>query len=407
MAMMALRVSVRVRRFTSWRWLVLLFSSHSRRVLLVTREYTQDGAGRYLDSICQMLQRHGYEIHVVQYMSQRGQISRFWDKEFYVKRPSSGSDAIASEPPDSYVGAGLQEFVGSLTRRMQFDMVLANYVFLSGALAGVPPAIPRLIITYDVFTDHKQRLARSRGESAAPGVPLNARQEAMGLSRADLVIAITDDDRRYFVEQLKQSRVMTLPFIPAFRPLPLRSTARKNAVINVGFIGSSNRPNVDAVMAFINACDEHVGFSLLVGGKVCDSLRSMVLPGCVQLLGRQLSVKEFYKQCHLIINPDMFHSGQKVKTVEALAYGMPLICTATAASGLPAISRYHQAESAEACVQLVKGVAGEPNCLHALRQESICLYRRLHEQYHERIAGDLIGTVDAIRALKSNQNRFN
>ena len=83
--MTALRASVRVRRFTRWRWLGLLFSSNPRRVLLVTREYTQDGAGRYLDFICEMLQRHDYEICVVQYTPHRGQISRFWDKEFYVK----------------------------------------------------------------------------------------------------------------------------------------------------------------------------------------------------------------------------------------------------------------------------------------------------------------------------------
>ena len=405
--MTALRASVRVRRFTRWRWLGLLFSSNPRRVLLVTREYTQDGAGRYLDFICEMLQRHDYEICVVQYTPHRGQISRFWDKEFYVKALSGANDAVAIEQPDRDIDATLPEFVGNLTRRMQFDMVLSNYVFLSGGLVDVDPSIPRLIITYDVFTDYRQRLASSRGESAAPGLPLNARQEAMGLSRADLVIAITDDDRRYFVERLKQASVMTLPFIPAFQPLPPRSIARKNALINVGFLGSANRPNVDAVLEFINACNEPVGFSLLVGGKVCDSLRSIVLPGFVQLLGRQLSVREFYKQCHLIINPDMFHSGQKIKTVEALAYGMPLICTVTAASGLPAISRYHQAESAEACLHLVTEVASAPESLRSLRQESNCLYRRLHEQYHEDIGRDLIGTVETIHAVKSNRVRVN
>jgi glycosyltransferase involved in cell wall biosynthesis len=354
-----------------------------------------------------MLQGNGYQIYVVQYTPHRGQVSRFWDKEFHVKMPPRGNATSDMEPPDWDISAALPEFVARLSSRMQYDMVLASYVFLSGALAGVAPTIPTLIITYDIFTDHKQRFARMRGESAAPGVPLNARQEAMGLSRADLVIAITDDDRRYFVEQLKQTRVMTLPFIPSFQPLPPRSAARKNTVINVGFLGSSNRPNVDSVLAFIKACDKHVKFSLLVGGKVCDSLEGMVLPGCVQLLGRQLSVKEFYKQCHLIINPDMFHSGQKVKTVEALAHGMPLICTVTAASGLPAASRYHQAESAEACFHLVEEVATAPDCLHSLRQESILLYRRFREQCHESTASDLIGAVETIRALKSNQARLN
>jgi glycosyltransferase involved in cell wall biosynthesis len=400
--MMAMRLGVRAQRVASWRNIRRVFDPRSRRVLLLVQEYTQNGTGRYLDSICDMLQRHGCKIVVVQYVHQRGQISKFWDKDFFVERPIPDAPAPGAEQPDKLISSALLQFVRKLTDHIDFDMVVASYVFMSGALIAVPPSVPRLIIAYDVFTDRRQRLAMSRGISAPAGLPLTASQEARGLSRADLVIAITDHDRRFFVDRLKQPKVITLPFVPPPAPLKLRTVHGGGAPINVGFLGSAHQPNADAILAFVNECKDFSGFSLLIGGKVCDHLHDVELPEKVQLLGRQLSAKAFYKRCHLIINPDMFDSGQKVKTVEALAYGMPLICTSTAAAGLPTGSHYHQASSTRECVELVKEVAGDMSRLQLLQQESISLYRQFHSNYGDRIVGQLIGTVDSIRKAKAN-----
>jgi glycosyltransferase involved in cell wall biosynthesis len=283
-----------------------------------------------------------------------------------------------------------------MTRRLAVDVVVVNYVFLSEALVDIDPALVKIIITHDVFTDRQT----IRGGTATPGIPLTAQQESMGLSRADLLVAITDDDRRFFAGRLNQPDVITLPFIPRFQPLRPREGSGAGSVLTVGFLGSAHWPNISAIRAFIAAGNEQAGFSLLIGGKVCDSLRHAALPGYVQLLGRQLSVEWFYRRCHLIVNPDMFQSGQKVKTVEALAYGMPLICTLTAASGLPSTSRYHQAESADACFHLVEEIVRQPERLELLRQESITLYRNLREHYLESSGGGLIGAVERKRAVK-------
>ena len=222
------------------------------------------------------------------------------------------------------------------------------------------------------------------------------------MSRADIVVAIADQDRRFFVDRLKQPKVLTLPFVPPPAPLKVRPIHGGGAPINVGFLGSAHQPNADAILAFVKECKHFPGFILLIGGKVCDHLQDVELPEKVQLLGRQLSVKAFYKRCHLIINPDMFYSGQKVKTVEALAYGMPLICTSTAAAGLPTCSRYHQAGSAQECVKLVEEVAGDMSRLHLLQQESISLHRQFYSHYGERIVEQLIETSDSIREAKAN-----
>lgn len=398
--MKALRVGVRARRVFAWRQFALLFSSRSRRVLLVTGEYSQNGSSRYLDCICDTLRRHGYEIYAVQYIPDRGQISRFWDKEFYIKRLAHGKGGQGAGFTEKDIGSALPEFLRNLTHRLDFDIVVANYVFLSWVLVDIDPNLFKMIITHDAFTNRKNM----SDDISNTGIPLRAQQESMGLSRADLVVAITDDDRHYFVEQLNQAEVITLPFIPRFCPTRPRGGSGKKSAIIVGYLGSAHWPNVDAVRTFIAAGDDSVGFSLLVGGKVCDSLRDIALPPYVQLLGRQLSLKRFYDRCHLIVNPDSFRSGQKIKTVEALAYGMPLICTLTAASGLPSTSRYHQAESAEACFRLVEEVARHPECLGSLRQESITLYWRLYERYLEDIDGGFIGAIDRARAVKSGSD---
>jgi len=390
----ALRVGLRVRKAVGRRQLARLFSSQSRRVLLVTGEYSQNGSSRYLDYICDIMQQHGYEIYALQYMPNRGQISRFWDRDLYLERSPDRRSGLRVGLPHRATGSVLSEYVRDMTSRLEFDVVVANYVFLSEALVDIDPTILKVIITHDVFTDRQTM----RDSGSTPGTPLSAQRESIGLSRADLLVAITDDDRRYFVERLNQPHVITLPLIPHFQPLRSRVSSRKGSTLTVGFLGSAHWPNVNAIRAFIAASGESAGFSFLVGGKVCDSLRETELPVYVQLLGRQLSVKWFYRRCHLIVNPDMFQSGQKVKTVEALAYGMPVICTRIAASGLPSTSRYHQAESAEACVNLVEEIARQPERLELLRQDSIALYRSLSEHYLEGFGAELIGSVERNKA---------
>jgi glycosyltransferase involved in cell wall biosynthesis len=83
---------------------------------------------------------------------------------------------------------------------------------------------------------------------------------------------------------------------------------------------------------------------LLIAGKICDWFNLVdgraesLLRNRVRLLGPVDRLEDFYSQVDLAINPVQFGTGLKIKNVEALAYGKPLVSTASGAAGMsPAV----------------------------------------------------------------------
>jgi hypothetical protein len=72
-----------------------------------------------------------------------------------------------------------------------------------------------------------------------------------------------------------------------------------------------------------------------IGGSVCEAIEDLASEPHVQLMGRYDEPREFYSECDLIINPMLRSTGLKIKTVEAVSLGMPLLSTSHASEGLP------------------------------------------------------------------------
>ena len=70
----------------------------------------------------------------------------------------------------------------------------------------------------------------------------------------------------------------------------------------------------------------------LVAGGVCESVRQP--PPGVELRGRVASLDGLYADTHLVINPMRTGTGLKIKCLEALSYGKPLVTTAVGAAGM-------------------------------------------------------------------------
>ena len=51
--------------------------------------------------------------------------------------------------------------------------------------------------------------------------------------------------------------------------------------------------------------------------------------------------KDFYQNMDIILNPNIGGSGLKIKSIEALAFGKPLIATHDAMIGIPTTQHYH------------------------------------------------------------------
>jgi glycosyltransferase involved in cell wall biosynthesis len=157
-------------------------------------------------------------------------------------------------------------------------------------------------------------------------------------------------------------------------------------------MASGHYPNVVAIKNLIESLSrrEH-NIRLNVTGTICGALDELELPKFVKVLGFCESLEEFYASCDLIVNPDELLSGMKVKCLEALSFGAPLVSTKAGMEGIQTSKSYHQLESADECAEFISLL--DKSSLTSMAKDS----QRVFEAFNDRY--DLESTLKAV--LKS------
>ncbi|MBB5694015.1 glycosyltransferase [Muricoccus pecuniae] len=279
---------------------------------------------------------------------------------------------------DDWFPPEVEAAVAEIAASAPYDLVLVEYVFLSRALDLFPPGTLRVLDTHDVFADRHRRLQ-------ALGLPVGffhttPEEEARGLGRADLVLAIQDDERQLF-EEVTEAPVVTLGFMPEVAPLDRR--ARDG--LQIGYLGSGNPLNGHALTRFLEAVEpESLEATVQVAGgasRYAEPARPGLLP-----VGAVERPADFLAGLDLVVNPHEGGTGLKIKTVEALAHGLPVIGTAEAFLGLGARAPFHAAADAVATAGFVRRWARDPGFRIEVARESAALARRYAREVRRQIA---------------------
>lgn len=213
-----------------------------------------------------------------------------------------------------------------------FDAIIIEYIHNSYFLKYINPDILTFLDIHDIVSKRNEALSMLKPDHGLFTLPSDIEIELF--KYFDYVLAICKPDYDYLISIIGREKTILSPHAPQIIKSPLAAEVK-----NVSFIGSEYLPNVDAITFFIQNCwpqiNEENDLILNVYGKVCGSLQleeddSIILKGYVHSLG------EIYKNCDIVINPVRFGSGIKIKNLEALAYGKPLITTTHGARGLEA-----------------------------------------------------------------------
>lgn len=248
---------------------------------------------------------------------------------------------------DDWCDARLAEQVGLLQRRWRYDAVLVNYVWMSAVLEAVPGAFG-IIDTHDLFGD-RHLVARQAGIDPSWFFTTVA-EEGRGLDRAGLVLAIQAEEAG-MLRQRTAAEVAVLGHMPALHFLEGRSPASPRAPF--GYLGSANPWNIASLRALDAALAEAPGLPWLVAGRILQR-------GDLALRTRPLRMPavrqpgDFYAAVGCVLNPMVPGTGLKIKTVEALAHGRPVLGTSWAFSGLPVRHPGHGAADMPAMVGLMR-----------------------------------------------------
>jgi glycosyltransferase involved in cell wall biosynthesis len=158
------------------------------------------------------------------------------------------------------------------------------------------------------------------------------------LSRADIVIAIQENEKRYFNNILDSNHyIITIGHhVKLNKPANDRNIHRK-----LLFIGTAIETNIDGMNRFVQNIlpdlrKEMPLLELIVVGNICDRISDS--PGCIKL-DEIKEIDRIYEDADIVIAPIFFGMGLKTKVVEALGYGKPVIATTHASEGLEKLTK--------------------------------------------------------------------
>jgi glycosyltransferase involved in cell wall biosynthesis len=225
-----------------------------------------------------------------------------------------------------------------------------NHVFTLGfmrrlrqELGQFSHGVPLLVETHDVQSE----VLRDRNErNPWTGRPdkLNSllRAELSHLKVADVLIHLSVDDERFFSKKLPQKPQLLVRPLIADAFVEAVAAATKIEPIDILLVGTGYQANSEAVEWFLTSVWPLIArqrFTLCIVGAVKYFLQLSrpelhdQFRNC--FVGPVADLAPYYRTARCVIAPMRSGGGISVKTIEALALGMPFIGTTKAYRGLP------------------------------------------------------------------------
>jgi hypothetical protein len=302
--------------------------------------------------------------------------------------PQQGSAAMARQAVRQFFVAHPQ------------DVCIFEFLAMGWLRSAVPPGVLTFIDTHDVVSQRDADLSALQPSSNR--MAMTAEREAAQLRAFDGVMAICAPDAAVFAGWVGADRVRVVPHIQVLRPRSLRPSANR-----LLFVGGFYGPNLAGLSWLLHEVWPRLaglGLCLDVVGDVGPALGYVGGPdGCaaqvpangasgaagtgrpnipgVTFHGLVPDLGAVYDAADLVLNPVKHGSGLKIKSVEALSRGLPLVSTAHGVRGLldaesatdPA---FCVADTAEGFAAAVAALAADPVRRERMGQAALRLARQ-------------------------------
>ena len=230
--------------------------------------------------------------------------------------------------------------------------VLANHLHMAPYAEAIPN-VPLVLREHNVEHVFMQRYAASRGFGFAG---LYARTQVGRLRRAEealcrsaaLTFAIQDAEKETLQRLAPRARIETLPIGVDFARFPPRRPSDALVLLLPGAFGWA--PNADGALRFVTEGWPRLraaipGVRLRIAGKeppaaLVDAARSRD----AEVITPVPSMPEEFASARAILVPLWYGGGSRVKIVEALAAGVPVVSTSIGAEGLGLTPGVHFAQ---------------------------------------------------------------
>ncbi|MEM7317854.1 MAG: glycosyltransferase family 4 protein [Pseudomonadota bacterium] len=296
------------------------------------------GTGVRFDSLCRSLARI-CDLTVICTAPMEPQFSAFAAAAPY--RLVAGEELEARDPgtpPLPGVKPHRKAAVRAITHLVsseRIDAVLTPYFNRSWMTQALPPHVVRILDTHDCQSQRTRSLLR---HGLVPTFCMHPDEEGTALADYDIALAMSLEDQSEFAA-LCDIPVLTAPFrlpvrdLAPIRPVYRPPDATDRTLLFIAAQSPVNDFTLDYLLRQIMPLVPGPTILRVIGNVTMPE--DVVLPGCT--IERHENVPDLvplYAQTDVALNPTFAGGGVKTKTLEAMAYGVPVVTCDEGARGL-------------------------------------------------------------------------
>jgi glycosyltransferase involved in cell wall biosynthesis len=389
-------------------------SAHSKKILIVSRLNPEPNCGSAIhteDLVC-YLKGEGHRVHYL-YLGPQGNYD--WartsvDALYFQQGHGKGACEF-----DGRVEDWEKAYVAETCERVSPDVVMADYSWMGDIFDAsyfrANPTIRKMTFVHDLRV-------RILPCYVMMGIvkPENNRwtdeMEGAVLSKADALIMLNREDQAKAASISCNATTLRVG-ISAPRVEPITTERVPARCI---YVASNLQENVIALkwlLKFVwpRVIAAHPEASLCICGTIGENPSVLAKPGSpeaaamdrmnVQILGRVDDLGEHYAASEIALVPHFMKGGIKIKHMEAITYGLPVVCSRDGADGLPetinfsALVADKDTQFADNILMLMK--SGEK--LEWMRQNTVSQALRMTRERAYREIGNYLGYGLAAQTL--------
>jgi glycosyltransferase involved in cell wall biosynthesis len=367
------------------RWHSILNKSYDgrKRILVIAtfNPFNSCGMATSLLMQCDMLRSKGYALdflcYYLDYKDKDTEFSlrRYFDRVRIVHpetfHPEPDADGVSLQSVDEWCPEEFVEAAEEESSRRHYVAAVAHHIWTSLILSVLPDNTTKYLFMHDNFADRAELFQKQGMDPSTAWFSVSEAEQDRGMRRADKIFAVQDEEADYFKSRVDK------PVIVVGVPFPVTNLPMRKRIAKIGWFASDNPNNRHAFQALAAAWEQNTFLNnsceLVIGGRITASLPQRLPRGMVNF-GTVRDTKDFYETIDLVINPDTTGTGIKIKTLEALSFGRPLVCTAFAARGLNSPCKEHNAKNIDDMMQLLSELIHFPQNINTVKEHGVNIF---------------------------------